>query len=112
MNRSHHRTSLAWGIPGVLLQIAGNTLAAVAIFGYGKPEMGQAVLFIAGLVCLMIGLVYYAKAKGRSPIWGLLGVFSIFGLIILACLKDLENEEQEPQSRTTPCTLSAGAAET
>jgi hypothetical protein len=34
------------------------------------------------------GLAEYAKSKGQSPAYALLGFFSLIGLIILACLPD------------------------
>ncbi len=46
------------------------------------------MLVLLGTVLLIIGLVYYAKAKGRHPAWGIMGLLSIIGLIVLALLKD------------------------
>ena len=40
----------------------------------------------------MSGLAYCAKAKGRSAKWCLMGLLSLIGLIVLACLEDLEKE--------------------
>ena len=58
-----------------------------------------AVQFMLGLLVslvgtglLMAGLAFYALAKGRSPAWCLMGLLSIIGLIVLACLKDLAPE--------------------
>ncbi len=79
MIKEYNNISLTWGIPGIALQIAGNVI-------------GQPLILVLGTVLLMIGLAYYAKAKGRSPAWCLMGFLSIIGLIVLACLKDLEKE--------------------
>lgn len=49
--------------------------------------MGLLVTLV-GTGLLIAGLAMYAKAKGRSPAWGLLGFLSIIGLIVLALLKD------------------------
>jgi len=68
--------SLGLGIPGIVLQIAGN-----AIGGNG----GSGVL-VLGTVLLLVGLSFYARMKGRSGWWGLLGFLSILGLIALAVL--------------------------
>jgi hypothetical protein len=38
-------------------------------------------------------LAYYAKAKGRSAWWCVMGFLSCIGLVILGLLKDLEKEE-------------------
>ena len=80
MIKSHNNTSLAFGIPGLILQVAGQV-------------MGQPIVLLVGTVLLMVGLAFYAKAKGRSPAWCLMGFLSLIGLIVLACLKDLAPEE-------------------
>ena len=40
------------------------------------------------LMAMGVGFGYYAKAKGRSILWGLCGFLSLLGLLILALLKD------------------------
>lgn len=82
MIKSLNNTSLAFGIPGVIIQIAGQF-------------MNQPLILLAGTVLLIVGLAFYAKAKGRSPAWCLMGFLSIIGLIVLACLKDLAPEESK-----------------
>ena len=82
MIKKYNNISLAWGIPGIVLQIAGHVV-------------GQPLLLLVGTILLMIGLAYYGKAKGRSPAWCLMGFLSIIGLIVLACLKDLEREAEQ-----------------
>ncbi len=83
MIKEHNNKSLAFGIPGLILQT----------FGYGmqSPE----VLLIGSLL-LLIGFGYYAKAKGRSPLWAILGFFSLLGLLGLAVLKDMSKEPENP----------------
>jgi hypothetical protein len=78
--------SLAWGIPGIVLQSAG---------------VEQPALLLLGTVMLIIGFCYYAKAKGRSSAWYLMGFLSIIGLIILGCLKDIEKESTQKQAITS-----------
>lgn len=82
MIKKYNNISLAWGIPGIVLQIAGNVI-------------GELLVILVGTILLMVGLAYYAKAKGRSPAWCLMGFFSLIGLIVLACLKDLEKEAEQ-----------------
>ncbi len=36
----------------------------------------------------IVACYFYAKSKGRHGAWGLLGILSIFGLIILYYMKD------------------------
>jgi hypothetical protein len=43
---------------------------------------------LLGAIAVIIGLAYYARAKGRSPWWGLFGFAWIVGLLVLASLKD------------------------
>ena len=79
MNKIYNNISLGLGAPGIVLQIWGNII--------GRP-----IMLILGTILLMIGLAYYAMAKGRNPAWCLMGFLSIIGLIVLGCLKDLEKE--------------------
>jgi hypothetical protein len=79
MNKKYNNISLGLGAPGIVLQIWGNII-------------GQPIMLILGTILLMIGLAYYAMAKGRNPAWCLMGFLSIIGLIVLGCLKDLEKE--------------------
>jgi hypothetical protein len=90
MIKKYNNISLAWGGPGILVQI------------FGKA-MNDPIFVVLGTVLLMIGLAYYAKAKGRSSAWCLLGFLSIFGLIILGLLKDLHKEGQSRNSIKVKC---------
>ncbi len=49
-----------------------------------------------GTIALLIGLAYYARAKGRSSWWCLFAFLSIIGLLVLACLKDHTSSEKVP----------------
>ena len=59
----------------------------------------EPILNIVGTIILIIGLVIYSKAKGRDPSWGLMGFFSLIGIVILIFLKNkreiFENESIE-----------------
>jgi peptidoglycan/LPS O-acetylase OafA/YrhL len=81
----YNRTSLLFGVPGLLLQFGG-PVAAFAVF----PEVPrlQELTVLAGTLLLLIGLAYYAMAKGRSPWWCLLAFFSCIGFLGLAVLAD------------------------
>jgi len=86
MNKRYNRISLAWGIPGILLQVVG--------LGIEQP-----LVMVLGTVLLVVGLAYYAKAKGRSAAWCLMAVLSLIGLIVLACLKDRAKEGESADAR-------------
>lgn len=87
MIAQYNRRSLALGVPGLLLQTA-------PIFHDALPPHGEWVhvltglMVLAGWVMLVVGLCYYALAKGYSKWLGLLGLLSCVGLIVLACLPD------------------------
>ena len=54
-----------------------------------QPNGGIGVLFVlVGSALFIWGCVSYAKGKGQSPFLGILGLLSIFGLIVLALLPD------------------------
>ena len=88
MIKKYNNISLAVGIPGLVVQIAGRIW-----------EMDA--LTLTGTVILLVGFYYYTKAKGRNPAWCLMAFLSIIGLLVLAMLKDMakeevaENEEKE-----------------
>ena len=48
-----------------------------------------------------VGLAYYAKAKGHSGWWGLCGLLSWLGIIVLIVLKDRHETAKEQATRTT-----------
>jgi len=43
---------------------------------------------LGGTALLLIGLAYYSKAKGHTPWWGLVGLLSFVGILVLALLPD------------------------
>jgi hypothetical protein len=96
MIAKYNRKSLALGIPGIILQLgclfATNLIAAKAKSGGATPPDSLALLLAAGSLVgsllFIIGLCYYAKAKGYSSVFGLLGLLSCIGLLILAVLPD------------------------
>jgi hypothetical protein len=81
--RSLNLISFAFGVPGLLLQLAGNGMARAASVGdAGVAALGSLVT-LAGAALLIVGLGYYAKLKGRHWAWGFLGLLSCLGLIVL-----------------------------
>ena len=84
MIKEYNRKSFYFGIPGIILQIAGQLMRDST---GGITSLGS-VISLAGTALLITGLVFYAKAKGRHPAWCLMGLLSIIGIIILALLKD------------------------
>ena len=103
MIKKYNNISLLTGIPGLLLQIGGTFVAnsitekATLSQPLTQGQRGAIVLAqfvaLAGTVLFFMGLAYYAKAKNRSPWWCLMALLSCLGLLILACLKDLDQGE-------------------
>lgn len=100
MIQRFNRASLYWGVPGVVLQILG-VLIQVAHRIWGPPNteiwIGMFLLMI-GTLLLLVGLAYYAKAKGRSPAWCLLAFLGLPGwiamVLILSSLPDLSEGQR------------------
>ena len=82
MIAKYNKLSFVWAIPGLIIQFAGALIE-------------NPLIQLVGAAFVIVGLSYYAKAKGRTPAWGLMGILSIVGLIVLACLKDLDKSEQK-----------------
>jgi hypothetical protein len=89
MITEYNKKSLTLGISGILFQI-GCPLMMMAI-GPGSPSwVGLSLVagMFAGFILVIIGLCYYAAAKGYTAVLGVLGLFSCLGLLILALLPD------------------------
>lgn len=86
MIAAYNKTSLVFGVPGIVLQIVGNVLTRTST----DPLIatGGLVVLVVGTALLLVGLAYYAKAKGQHPAWCLMAFLSVIGLIVLALLKD------------------------
>ena len=88
MLRALNRKSLVYGVPGLLIQGVGIVI---------HPAM-----ILLGTVLLIIGLAYYAKAKGHSGLFGLFGLLSWVGILVLIVLKDhYETAEEQAAKGTT-----------
>lgn len=87
MDPGLNRKSLMFGVPGIALQIAGVIVQNARTNNLVNAFGGTAIL-IAGTALLVWGLGLYAKAKGHSRWFGLFGLLSCVGLIILAALPD------------------------
>ncbi|MGI0134172.1 MAG: hypothetical protein ACREBW_04360 [Candidatus Micrarchaeaceae archaeon] len=78
------KTNIGVGL-GIVAELVGNflldpTSRAQAVLG--------AVIILVGFVMFIWGCVQYAKGKGHSGWFGLLGLVSIFGLLVLVFLPD------------------------
>jgi hypothetical protein len=83
-------------------------LMAILINSLSKSQIATAMayVFMTSVMPLWIcGVWFYAKGKGYHGAWGLLGVFTLFGLIILAFFPDRhkfirENQQIENKSKS------------
>ena len=86
---AHYNTkSLIVGAPGLALQLCGGLLARTLIADPATADMAAAAALGVGTILLLIGLAFYAKAKGRHPAWCLMAFLSLIGFIVLALLQD------------------------
>ncbi len=103
MIKKYNTLSFAWGVPGIIIQFGGQILAQMAEGTGGELDPLLALsgcgVSLFGTALLIVGLGYYAKSRGRSPAWGLMGFLSCLGLIFLAFLKDLSAEVEETGGR-------------
>ena len=57
------------------------------------PPLTPIIITLVGMVVFVWGCVNYALAKGRHPLWGMLGILSIFGLLALVFLPDKHKKQ-------------------
>jgi len=80
------KTNIGVGI-GLILQIIGNVLAGPGD-AIGRAPLIGVFLLLIGLGFFIWGCMSYSKGKGHHPAWGLLGLLSIIGLIVLVLFPD------------------------
>lgn len=77
--KSKNLLSFVFGVPGLVLQGVGSSMARSGV------DAGLGLLLqLAGGCLLIIGLGFYARMKGRNGAWGILGLLSCLGILILA----------------------------
>lgn len=77
---------LLWG--GLATQL-GALLVITNVQHPSTIGLAAAIVAIAGTLAYIAGLGYYAKAKGQSAAWCLLGLFSLVGLSVVLALPDI-----------------------
>ncbi len=95
----YNKLSFVYGVPGLIAQMVSFGLLSSP----GNEGIGN-LLLLGGSALLITGFAFYAKAKGRNPAWGVMGLFSWIGLVALALLKDLSPEvKTEAGGAAVPC---------
>ncbi len=97
MIEKHNRTSLRWGIPGIILGNGGPMISMIweseALVWLGS------VCALGGMAMLFVGFVYYLKAKQQHPAWALTAFLSLIGIICMALLKDRHLQSQQRMAK-------------
>lgn len=75
------KTNVYIGI-GLILQLFSWPIGAIL------GELVVPFVQFGGAILVIIGCCYYAKGKGYHGAWGLLGLLSIFGLLVLVFMRD------------------------
>ncbi len=75
-----------WLIIGFIVSVAGNILKMY----YTTSSLGSlgGLVALVGAGIFIYGCMLYAQAKGQNKWLGLLGLFSLLGLIVLVLLTD------------------------
>ncbi len=87
MIKRYNNISLLIGAPAIAIQIGGVLMRSTANPGSPEDLMG-AILMVGGGILLIIGLAFFAKSRGHSAWFGLVGLLSFPGMIILHFLED------------------------
>jgi len=76
---------------------------------YDSSELIAGVASLAGLISFVWGTCSYSQGKGYHPAWGLLGVFTILGLVILFFFPDKHRDSSEASLRSAQKTFTRSA---
>ena len=87
MIKRYNNLSFLFFIPGVVAQVVGLIMNEK---NPAEEPLGIVVvlLLLGGTIMAFIGFGYYAKATGRSVLWGMVGFIGLLGLLVLSLLKD------------------------
>ncbi|MBI5368226.1 MAG: hypothetical protein HZA54_14420 [Planctomycetes bacterium] len=82
--RNNNALSFAFALPGLGLQFAARTETSQARRTHDvQTAATSGILSLVGVALLIVGFGFYARMRGRSPLWGALGILSCVGLAIL-----------------------------
>ncbi|MFA7255657.1 MAG: hypothetical protein WC133_06135 [Candidatus Omnitrophota bacterium] len=121
MNKKYLQASNLFIGVGVILPVVGgliinalmtlahkNDVLRVADFAMGEPDRNSAIamwmhgsvylsLWLIAFISCVWGMCLYAKSKGRSMWWGLLGLVYLLGWVILYALPDKTITNELPE---------------
>ena len=81
MIKKYHNMGILIAPSGFVIQIYGDIIKSNLIMA-------------SGIILIIIGLCYYAMGKGRHPAFGLFGILSIIGIIILSFFEDKSGKDE------------------
>lgn len=82
-----NQLSLMFAVPGFFIIIAGAVLNGL-ISQSEEPTPLALLVVMVGTGLYITGLCFYAKSKGHTPFYGIVGFTGLCGLILLALLDD------------------------
>lgn len=85
------RTNIGVGF-GIIAQIVGFYVSYFVQIGI--VLWLAAIVIYGGSLLFIWGLWNYAKGKGYKGVWGLLGLLSIFGFVVLALFPDRKKHKK------------------
>jgi hypothetical protein len=88
MLKQYSKKSLIFGGIGIIGELAMGLLSARLNPAMTSPSTIILIIYVVFALMILVGLYYHLKAKGRSPLWLIVIVFNLIGLIILLSLKD------------------------
>ena len=89
MNPSLQKIGQRLIVSGLVVQL-GALLVIKSVEHPSSIGLTAAIAAILGTLVYIAGFAQYARAKGRSAWWCLLGLFSLFGLTVLLTLPDFD----------------------
>lgn len=97
MERRYARTTNIGVGLGILLKLVGAVLV-----GSSETQALGSLILAAGFGMFIWGCAAYAEGKGYPGHYGLLGLFSIWGIVALAAMKERKPGEVVPAARQAP----------
>ena len=81
----------------IVTMIVLGLIAALTAGTSGRTHYILEDILILSMLPFIYGLCCYAKGKGYHGAWGLLGLLTIIGIIILVCFPDRHKSTKENQ---------------
>jgi hypothetical protein len=91
---SDRKRILAEWVLGIGLFFQHIAPCAMVVVAYGKPAMEAWTwaggVWVGSSIITIWGACLFMQVKGWHPAWGMFGLAGLFGVVVMACLKDRE----------------------